>query len=307
MKKMILALLLALSLPLAVGHAELRPRDNDRILASTAGDTAAKAVAGQVATRMGFYPATSSICAPETCDDYYKANVWSGLSYNYFYKTGPAALVGGQTLGQVGFDKWASDNLLLGFVVGGERFNFSGPGEARRKTAALTVLPYLGYRINDSLALDASIGHSWMDTNVWPEDSDEAIYESRAQRFTTAAGLTKAGLFGPLAVSGRLGGLYLHQSKTYDQAMRPSEDGWHLFQTSLSGRVVYLAGDFRPHFGLTYLQDFGRSGIDTAEADFNLGFTWAMTACSDLVLESVYGVRENMNKYGGRLALQLNF
>jgi hypothetical protein len=32
-----------------------------------------------------------------------------------------------------------------------------------------------------------------------------------------------------------------------------------------------------------------------------------MTACSELVLESVYGVRENMNKYGGRLAWQLNF
>ena len=341
MKKMILTLLFALSLPLAMAQAQDDPcipidddfwvpceadtgddlsdddpppspvskrsnSDNDRILASTAANTAANSVAGQVASRMGFYP-TSSICATENCDDHYRASAWSSLSYNYYYKTGPEALIGGQTLGLVGLDKWASDNLLLGFAVTGERLNLGGPGDSRRKAAGLTVLPYLGYRLAENLALDASFGHSWLDNDLWPEDSGKAIYASRARRVFTAAGLAKAGLFGPLALSGRLGSLLLHQSKTYDQSMRPSEDNWNLFQTSLSGRAVYLAGDFKPHLGITYLQDIGRSGGDTAGADFNLGFTWAMTACSELVLESVYGVRENMNKYGGRLAWQLNF
>jgi hypothetical protein len=139
------------------------------------------------------------------------------------------------------------------------------------------------------------------------EDFGEAFNSSITRRFFTSAGLTHAGRLGSWALSGRLGGLYLHQSKTYDQVMGPSPDGWDLFQASLGGRAVYLAGDFKPYLGLTYLRDIGRSGSDTTGADFHLGFSWAMNSCSELVLESVYGLRDKLDKYGGRLAFQLNF
>ncbi|GAB6127369.1 hypothetical protein [Humidesulfovibrio idahonensis] len=83
-------------------------------------------------------------------------------------------------------------------------------------------------------------------------------------------------------------------------------DTW---QGNLGVRGMYDMGAFKPYVGVTYMQDFIKSGSNTDMwgTDFDLGFNYSINNSFQLGLTGTHGIRENLDKVGGMLTLRYDF
>jgi hypothetical protein len=116
--------------------------------------------------------------------------VWTGLSTNKIKKNDPSGHYSGHIHnGVVGYDTHVTPDIIAGVAVGYETVNIkthynSGKLEGR----ALTLAPYLGYRINDWLSADASIGRTSIDYTFLRDASISG--KTEAVRWFGSANLT---------------------------------------------------------------------------------------------------------------------
>ena len=293
----------------ADGKADL---GNDTTISSTSASGLVSSAADKVGARLGLSSFDKGICGPLPCDSAYDAGFWAETGYDYFYKTGAGRMKGGLFRATAGLDRRVGDELVVGVALSEHRLDIDLSGRRSLEQLGLTIMPYLGYQLSEDSLVDVSLGYSWFDNDMTARrfHNVQVDDEYNSRRLFTGAGYSKFWNYDQWAFSGRLGALYLHQNNSDIELFRKqSGRSWNLLRSEVSGRAVYNDGIFRPFGGLTWSQDLIKSGPsdDMTGFDFDLGFDWDFTSCASLELTGTYGLREDLNRYGARLALKVGF
>lgn len=222
---------------------------------------------------------------------------------------------GGLMTAMVGVDKQLGD-LLFGVAFGVESLNLSTKyNSGKILYDGFSITPYLSYAFKKDLVADASFSYSWLgytmkDTQIGTKYNDHMD----ADRRVASLGLTQYLSLDKLLLSGRIGTLYLdEQQGSYNlRNTIYSPADVYVWQGSLGLRGTYDLGAFKPTLGLTYSQDFIKSGGRTQDqdlwgVDLDLGCNYAVSDRFQLGLSGVFGLRENLTKAGGLLSLRYDF
>ena len=252
--------------------------------------------------------------------------VWASGGWQHMNKYSSQWSRGNMFTATAGIDKRIGD-AVLGISAGGEWLRLDMSDSGRFHYDGFSLTPYFSYALLPTLVMDAAMGLGWQNNRqktTYISGSDGLRHDMEEDyaswRLFTSAGLSKYWAFDNWTLSGRVGGMYLHQnSPSYtlrgsdgfpfsDDSTRISKNLYDLFQLSLGGRVGYRFGNFSPFVGATYIQDVAKSGRqeDFAGADFQAGFNYRVGNFS-LGLTGTYGIRYAFNKIGGMLNLRLDF
>jgi hypothetical protein len=239
--------------------------------------------------------------------------VWAlgGSTYLDSSKSG-AKYDGSLSNAMVGVDKQI-DSLLFGVGFGYENLDLTTKyNSGKMEYDGWSIVPYMSYSITKELVADASFSYTWLnytmkDTQVGLKYSDSMD----ANRMVTSVGITDYMSFDKFLLSARLGTLYLneHQGSYQLKTTQYGDAGVYTWQGNLGVRGTYDLGAFKPFVGVTYMQDFVKSGSnsDMWGTDFDLGFNYSVSDSFQLGLSGTYGIRENLDKVGGMLTIRYDF
>lgn len=247
--------------------------------------------------------------------------VWAaGAGLNFSGSQPDTQFRGNLFSGMLGVDKQAG-SLLVGVALGAENLDLATKyNSGSIAYDGLSVIPYLSYAIQKDLLVDASFGYTSLFYTIRETQRDEnpSLYpdtkptgHTSADRLVSSVGITKYLTLDKLLLSGRLGTMYLNESKSsysLDTLSYGSTD-IYVWQGSFALRAAYDLGAFKPTAGLTYTQDFSRSGrkSDVWGTDLDLGFSYALNDRCVLGLSGIFGLREDLTKAGGMLSLRYDF
>ncbi|MBU1229447.1 MAG: autotransporter outer membrane beta-barrel domain-containing protein [Proteobacteria bacterium] len=220
---------------------------------------------------------------------------------------------GGLMLAIVGMDK-VYGSLLVGVALGHEKLDLSTKyNGGRMRYDGYSVIPYLNYAITQELLVDVSFSYTLLDYTMKDTQAGVGYRDTMsADRQVTTLGLTRYLTLDKLLLSGRVGTLYLneHQGSYRLNARSYTTAGIYTWQGSLGGRATYDLGACKPFLGLTYMQDFSRSGGTTNGmwgADLDLGLNHSLADALSLGLTGTFGLREDMTKVGGLLNITYSY
>lgn len=191
-------------------------------------------------------------------------NTWLAYSQaNIGYSFQPLQTSGDQKLVLGGIDYAIVENVVLGVALSDEKLrattSFNG---GSIKGSGNTIAPYLGWRINQNWALDATL--AWGNTNINIVDYSIAggtTGTNKDKRSLVSGGLAYNKLLGQWMLTGK-GTLLTAQDKfsSFTTSRNQSVDATstRTTQARLLGQAMYNAGSFVPFFGVTYIYDLER-------------------------------------------------
>lgn len=293
----------------ASGKADLQ---NGMVISSAAVSGLVNSASDKLGARFDMASFNYHSCGPTPCDSAYDAGFWAETGYDYFYKTGAGRMKGGLFQATIGLDRRFDDDLIIGLAFSEEVLDLDLSGGRSLEHFGLTIMPYLGYKLSEDSFVDVSAGYSWLDNDLEIKRSRYSSISGdyHSWRIFTGGGYSKYWSFDDWSFSGRLGALYLHHKNSDLELLHKySRRSWNLLQSQVSGKAIYNSDIFRPFAELAWNQDLIKSGPsdDLAGLDFDLGFDWDVASCAVLELAGTYGVREDLNRYGAKLAIKVSF
>jgi outer membrane autotransporter protein len=175
-----------------------------------------------------------------------------------------------------GVDYQFLDNLILGVALTSERTRLNlefVTGGGSIAGDGYSVAPYLGYAINRSWSLDASLGYG---TTKYDLSGGGVTGNFRGSRTLGSVGLNYRyeGLGSRWVVNGRgalMSGTTRLSSFTLSNGTFVDSGSSSFNQLRLGGQVAYNAGTVRPYIGLTYVYDIKRPDIITVAGQSSAG------------------------------------
>lgn len=293
-------------------------QQNQQTITSAVAQVAATANVGMLSTRISAMTnpggGTSGGRGQSSGNGPEGIGVWALGGYNWLDSSKSGAKYDGSLMNaMVGADKQMG-SLLVGLGFGYENLDLTTKyNSGKMEYDGYSLVPYMSYSFSKDLVADASFSYTWLDYTM--KDTQGGVSYSdtmNANRMVTSAGLTQYMSFDKLLLSGRVGSLYLneHQGSYKLNTVDYGKAGIYTWQGSLGLRGTYDMGALKPFAGITYMQDFLKSGgkdVDMWGADFDLGLNYAPADRWNVGLTGTYGVREDLTKAGGLLNVRYDF
>ena len=191
-------------------------------------------------------------------------NAWLAYTQaNVGYSFQPLQTSGDQKVLLGGIDYSFANNVTLGVALTDERLrattSFNG---GSINGSGNTVAPYLGWRINQNWAVDATL--AWGTTNINPVDNSIAggtTGANKDKRSLVSGGLAYNQSMGQWLLTGK-GTLMTAEDKfssfTTSRNQFISASSTRTTQARVLGQAMYNAGMFVPFVGVTYIYDLER-------------------------------------------------
>ncbi len=174
-----------------------------------------------------------------------------------------------------GADMLLGDSLVVGVAFGYENqdtdtlFN-RGKMESRN----YSVIPYVGYLINDNLSADVSVGHTWMDIDQ-SRSAGPLVFDSDvdSRRVFAAGNLTATKSAGNLLFSGGVGFLYARDRlDPFQESVRGvagtaipnSSSTVRLTQLRIGGSMSGYFSGWEPYVTAFYVRDISSTPVQVA-------------------------------------------
>jgi len=192
-------------------------------------------------------------------------NLWAAVAQNRVGSSFQPLQSGGDvgTL-TAGLDYRASDNVLLGVALAGDRsrMNLNYVSAGRLSGDGYTIAPYVAFALNRSWTIDASVGYGRSDYDVSGGGVSGSFLGTRTfgnvavnfRQQVSGSRWQVSGRGALMTVSSRTGSFTASNSVLIDNATSD------LTQLRLGGQLAYAAGQVSPFVGLTYVYDVRRPG-----------------------------------------------
>jgi hypothetical protein len=182
----------------------------------------------------------------------------------------------------------------------------------RLQGRSFMAAPYLGYRINDMLSLDASAGLAYGNQNIsWAFGANSRNTNQRLSRNFIAANLNADQWMGDWQLSGKGGLIRAEETLDANSDLLAGKVSNRLTQLKVAGRAGYWVKEVMPYAALGYTRDLQNSGYDTLPTGLQDKDGWTATLGVDLfsrngITGGVYYATEQGRSYLKNDVLMVN-
>jgi autotransporter-like protein len=196
--------------------------------------------------------------------------IWGNYSYTDFENDFSATAIDGVSHGFLGgIDFRVGESTILGIALGYDNSDIdTGFNGGNQITDTVTIAPYFGSILNDTLSVDFSIGYSNVGYDQFRTDGTTRITSSPvADRWFGALNLNAIKFVDNWIISGRVGSVYASStihSYTESNSLVVAESHTRLSSISIGSEIAYSLKEWEPFLNLAYQYDYQLKKVATA-------------------------------------------
>jgi hypothetical protein len=188
--------------------------------------------------------------------------VWGNYAYTGFENDHVSTAIDGASHGFLGgIDFRLGESTILGVALGYDNSDIdTGFNQGNQNADTVTIAPYFGSILNDTLSVDFSIGYSNVDYDQYRTASGTRISSSpNADRWFGALNLNAIKFIDNWVISGRVGVLHASStihSYTESNGTTVAESRTKVSSASIGSEIAYSMKEWEPFLNLAYQYDY---------------------------------------------------
>jgi Autotransporter beta-domain len=188
--------------------------------------------------------------------------VWGNYAYTSFENDFSATALDGESHGFLGgIDFRVGEATIVGVALGYDNSDIdTGFNRGNQNTDTVTIAPYFGSMLNDTLSVDFSIGYSNVGYDQFRTDGTTRVTSSPvADRWFGALNLNGIKFIDNWIISGRVGAVYASStihSYTESNGTTVAESHTRVSSVNVGSEIAYSMKEWEPFLNLSYQYDY---------------------------------------------------